>query len=98
MSPAFRIGSHQPTVHSNTSGYDLSVDRLISMDPTAARSIHSLVWVDGLIWSMFEFVFEWVDGLIWSMFEFVNLQFVNLQLVHENSFMGNKNVSFVFEH
>ena len=26
------------------------------------------------------------------------LQFVNLQFVHENSFMDNKNASFVFEH
>ena len=45
MSPAFRIGSHQPTVHSNTSGYDLSVDRLISMEPTAASDVKTFLKV-----------------------------------------------------
>ena len=29
---------------------------------------------------------------------FANLQFVNLQFVNENSFMDDKNESFVFEH
>ena len=29
---------------------------------------------------------------------FANLQFVNLQFVNENSFMDDKNASFVFEH